>query len=371
MRGERQCRCGILPRCARTVLLLCILLLGGMAQANPAKLFREGNKAYAAGEFDAAINAYLEATAETTGSAEIYYNLGNAQYRTELFEEAQASFEFAASLAETDALRSQCWYNMANCLVKTAETFRENEPQAAVQYCRQAAWLYRTALSYNSSFSDAAYNLEISQRIAASIVEEIREQEEKEQQENELIKYIREKLEEFIERQSNLIEAKDTGPAQKVLEKETRELAKVMEESGLHTDIEFPDGSLVPGPLKETYEHTLKAAKAMEVPDQHTALVELMEALGAAPDDPDQQDGESDEDSEDYEDYDMDYEESDEDADMYEEADPFGDFSEYEEIRGVPPPNQTEMDILAEELLNQERRKEKKAGEYKSVEKDW
>jgi hypothetical protein len=29
------------------------------------------------------------------------------------------------------------------------------------------------------------------------------------------------------------------------------------------------------------------------------------------------------------------------------------------------------MDILAEEIRNQERRKEKKAGEYKKVEKDW
>ena len=39
--------------------------------------------------------------------------------------------------------------------------------------------------------------------------------------------------------------------------------------------------------------------------------------------------------------------------------------------RRCPPPNQTEMDILAEELLNQERRKEKKAGEYRAAEKDW
>ena len=156
-----------------------------------------------------------------------------------------------------------------------------------------------------------------------------------------------------------------------ILEQDTRDLAKVMEDSGLHADIDLPDGTKMPGPLKETFDHTLKAADAMHVPDQQTALVELMAALGAAPEDPDKQDGESDEDSEDYDDSDMDYEESDEDADMYEEADPFGDFSEYEEIRGVPPPNQTEMDILAEELLNQERRKEKKAGEYKSVEKDW
>ena len=109
----------------------------------------------------------------------------------------------------------------------------------------------------------------------------------------------------------------------------------------------------------------------MAIPDPVVALNELMAALGAAPEDPDQQEGESDEDSESEDDSDMDYEESDEDSEMYEEADPFGDFSEYEEIRGVPPPNKTETDILAEELRNQERRKKKKAGKYKPVEKDW
>ena len=371
LRWVEQCASCFLNAAGRALLLSCVLLVAGSVHANPTKLFQKGNKALAEGHYDEAANAYQEAAADAPESAEIHYNLGNTLYRAESFEEAQASFEYAASLAGTDALRSQCWYNMANCLIKTAEAFRENEPQAAVQYCRQAAWLYRTALEYDAGFFDAAYNLEMTQRIAASIVEEIRKQEEKEQQENELIKYIREKLEEFIERQSSLIEAKNTGNPQHVLEMDTRALAKVMEDSGLHTEIDLPDGTKIPGLLKETFDHTVNAADAMAVPDQHAALVELMAALGAAPEDPDQQNGESDEDSEDYDDSDMEYEESDEDADMYEEADPFGDFSEYEEIRGVPPPNQTEMDILAEELLNQQHRKEKKAGEYRSVEKDW
>jgi len=353
------------------MVLLGLLLFAWTVNANPAKLFSEGNRAYAEGRFDDAINAYLEATAESPESAEILYNLGNAQYRAEAFEEAAGSYEQAASLAETGALRSRCWYNMANCMVKTAEALRESEPQAAVQRCRQAAWLYRTALEYDTGFGDAAYNLEVSQRIAASIAEEIREQEEKQQQENDLVKYIRKKLEELIERQTRLIETQDTGEPQKTLEQETRALAKVMEDSGLHEDIEMPDGTRLPGPLKETFGHTGQAAEAMAVPDQPTALAELVAALGTAPEDPDKQNGEADEDSEEYDDSDMNYEESDQDAEMYEEADPFGDFSEYEEIRGVPPPNQTETDILSEEIRNQERRKQKKAGEYKKVEKDW
>ena len=352
-----------------------ILLLVSVAAlssfGNPAKRFKAGNQALAEQRYEEAIDAYHEAVADAPEEAGIYYNLATAQYRLGVFEEAVASYEYAASMAETDSMRSRSWYNIGNCMVKTSEGLREADPQAAASYCMQAAWFYRMALDYDAGFSDAAYNLEITQMMAASIEEDIRKKEEEEQQQNDLITYIREKLQELIERQTKLQELNDTGAPQKQLEKETRELATVMEQSGLHTDIPLPDDTVVPGPLKETWEHTAKAADAMAIPDQPTALAELIAALGSAPEDPNQQEGESDEESEDYEDYDMEYEESDEDADMYEEADPFGDFSEYEEIRGVPPPNQTEMDILAEEVRNQERRKEKKAGEYKAVDKDW
>lgn len=376
MRIEWQCRRvhpAMLRRAQRSwkLRLLSSVLLAGTVHANPAKLFQAGNKAYAAERFEEAINSYREAAAEAPESAEIYYNLGNAQYRAGGFEEALETYEYAAAMAETDGMRSRCWYNLGNCMVKAGEGLREVDPHAAVSYCQQATWFYRMALDYDSNFKNAAYNLEMTQLIASGIEEEIRKKEEEEQKQNELITYIREKLAEFIERQGRLIEANDTGAPQKGLETETRELAKVMEASGLHTDMQLPDGIAMPGPLKETFEHTTAAADAMAVPDQQTALAELVAALGAAPEDPNQQDEDSDEDSDDYEDSDMEYEESDEDADMYEEADPFGDFSEYEEIRGVPPPNQSEMDILAEEVRNQERRKEKKAGQYKAVEKDW
>lgn len=362
------------PRRARTArtlpLQLGVFLFATISFAAP-RTFKVGNKALAEGRFDDAINLYHEAIAEAPESGEIYYNLGNAQYKAGIFEEAMASYEFAASMTESDFTRGRSWYNIGNCMVKAGEAMRETDAHAAASYCQQAAWFYRMALDYDHTFEDAAYNLEMSQRIFASIEEEIRKKEEEEQQQNELITYIREKLNEFIERQTKLIENRQTGDAQKQLEQETRELTEVMETSGLHADIPMPDGTSTHGPLKETWKHTLNAADAMAKPDQPTALQELIAALGAAPEDPNQQEGESDEESEDYEDYDMDYEESDMDADMYEEADPFGDFSEYEEIRGVPPPNQTEMDILAEEVRNQERRKEKKAGEYKAVEKDW
>ena len=352
-------------------LLSFSVLPAGPACGNPAASFKAGNRAYADGRYEEAVSAFLEAAAAAPESAEIQYNLGNAQYRAGSFEEALDSFEYAASMAESDALRSRCLYNLGNCVVRIGEGLRETDPQAAMYYCRQAAWFYRMALHSDSSSVNAAYNLEITQRIAAGIEEEIRKQAEEEQRQNELIAYLRQKLQEFIERQAPLIKTGDVGEEQRRLEKETRALVKVMEESGLTADLPLPDGSTAAGPLKKSHMHTRRAADAMEESDQQKALAELKAALDALPEDPDSQQDGSDEDSDEDGEYDMEYEETDEEADMYEAVDPFGDFSEYEEIRGVPPPDRTETEILAEEIRNQERRREKKAGEYKPVEKDW
>ncbi|MCF7847827.1 MAG: tetratricopeptide repeat protein, partial [Kiritimatiellales bacterium] len=377
-------------RAAKTAALVLLLLssLSVRAKESAAGLFRQGNKAYAAEKFDVAAEKFQAAGELDPESAEIYFNLGSALYRNGAFEEARGSFEYAASVSDSEQMKSQCWYNLANSMVKTAETLRLQDPHSALEFYQQAAYIYRTALDYNMEFADAAYNMEVTRMLTAQLTEEIRQEEEKEQQENEMFKYIREKLEEFILRQTalNTATTADTLSAaaqqQQTLEKETRELTEVMKETGLHEAIPFPDGTAEPGPLQKTFEHTLKAAAAMERAQQYPALdpvqmeqkialEELIAALGSAPADPNQQEGESDEDSSESDDSDMDYDESDEDSDMYEEADPFGDFSEYEEIRGVPPPNQTEMDILAEEARNQERRKQKKGGQYKGVDKDW
>lgn len=342
-----------------------------LALADPGKGFRAGTKAYAAGRFSEAVEAFERGVTKTPESAVLQYNLGNAYYRAGSFGEAQAVFEQAALQAETALLRSRCRYNQGNCMVKMAEGLREADPYAAEAYFRQATWLYRAVLEEDSNFSDAAYNLEITQRLVFEIGEQIRTQQEEQQQENELIQYIREKLAELIERQGTLLNRKIPNAPQQLLEEETRALAKRIAASGLHMDLDFPDGTTMPGPLKESYGHTVAAAEAMVAPDPFVALNELIAALDAAPEDPESQEGESDEDSENEDDSDMDGEESNEESEMYEGADPFGDFSEYEEIRGVPPPNKTESDILAEEIRNQQRRKKKSAGEYKPVEKDW
>ena len=54
-----------------------------------------------------------------------------AQYRLGAFDEAAASYEAAASLAQTASMRSRSWYNLGNCMVKTGDALRQTDPQAA------------------------------------------------------------------------------------------------------------------------------------------------------------------------------------------------------------------------------------------------
>ncbi|HEY5654075.1 MAG TPA: tetratricopeptide repeat protein [Pontiella sp.] len=354
---------------ARKILLPVAMLVTSLA-ASPKELLKTGERVLKKNRFNDAIQGYEEAIQTDPSASEPYVNLGQKHYRKGDFEVAAKAYKAAALLSHSDYLRSRCWYNMANCMVKSGQKLQQENPDAAHAYCQQAISLYRMALRLDIHFSDAAYNLEVSHKIALRITEEIRKQEELQKQKNALMQYLHEKLTEYIARQTQLIKTGEVGHLQQVLKQETYELAETMRGSGLHEDVKLPDETQIPSPLKATYKHTLMAVEAMVIPDQQSALRELISALEAMPASPSQSDDDS-EDSEDYESYDRNYKRSDQSSDSLEEGEPFGNFSEYEELRGVPPPNQTEMDILAEEIRNQERRKQNKAGKYQSAEKDW
>lgn len=347
--------------------LLFLLFTAPDASGKASDLFKEGNREYAKERFVAAAKAYQSAL-EEADDPEIHYNLGNALYRNGDYLSAAEAYETALLGMPPESLRAHCWYNMGNCMVKLADTLRSDDPAAAQAPCRQALAYYEAVLTEQPDYADAAHNLDVAQQLLARLEVEQQQAEEQKQQQDQLLQYLRQKLMEFIERQQNLIAANETGAPQKALELDTRKLAGQIAETGLHTAKMLPDGTSMPGPLEATHRHTQKAAEAMQRPDQTRALNELQAALAALPQDPDAAEGDQEEWSDD-EDYDMEYDES--ESDQYDQSDPFGDFSEYEEIRGVPPPNQTEMEILAEEMQNQQRRQQKKAGEYKTVEKDW
>ena len=374
---------GLRPRRAKPAAwatLAILTLLPGLARAESAgTLFRLGNRALDAGDFAVAEATFSRAEEAAHDAPQISYNLGIAHYRAGNHAAAAESFARAASMADGDAaLRAHACHNLGNALMKQAEDMRKEDAAAAVECCRQAALSYRAALSDRPDFADAAYNLELAQRLAAAIDRQTKREAEKRLKKENFLAYLRQKLGEFVDRQRILAESRTTGEPQRRLEKETRDLLRDLD--GVMTAGESPPpkspanptgshpGSAPPHPLRPCRTHLSEAVDSMARPAPSQALEALRAALLALPEPPPPSgDSSSDQNFEETE-----YDRADDaDAAQFEDANPFGDFSGYEEVHGLPPPNRSEADVLEEELRNLQKRKKARKGGYKPVEKDW
>lgn len=348
----------------KTILFFSISFwLALTATASPKRLFLKGNKALAAGQYKEAISAYQAASEEDPTSAEIQYNLANALYRTGNFSDSINTYEQAAALTQNTKLQSTAWYNMGNCLIKLSEQIPPENPEISSRFVQQAQQLYKQALLSQPDFSDAKYNLNITGLLLDRLKKEIQKKNKNKQKQNRLIQEIREILKKLIKKQTHLIQTNQHDSEQQTLLNETRDLTKKIKDSGLATLPQL-NTHLIP-PLQPCLLHTQNAAKAMEGKNFGVALGELQAALQSLPDDPqseNQDDGEEPSDEND---------ETESNKKTYKDGKRTDDFSMYDELRGLPPPNRSEKDILNEEVRNNQRRKSKRAGHYKPVDKDW
>lgn len=88
----------------RLLILILGLAAGLMGKTDPEldRLFQEGNAAYQAENYPEAIRLYEEVTARGYDSGLLYFNLGNAYYRTSQIGPAILNYERAARRMPTD-----------------------------------------------------------------------------------------------------------------------------------------------------------------------------------------------------------------------------------------------------------------------------
>ncbi len=93
---------------SRIHILFIAMIAAATLFAEPTERYIAGNKAYRAGDFAAAIEAYNSAIAEGAADARVYYNLGNAYYRTDSIGKAVLAYERARFLSprNEDVLRN-------------------------------------------------------------------------------------------------------------------------------------------------------------------------------------------------------------------------------------------------------------------------
>ena len=111
----------------------------------------EGNRAYAEEKFDEANDKYRDAQVDNPESPIIHFNIGDALYQKNNYEEALKSYQSAVQKTNDPKLQAQGYYNLGNTL------FRMDKWQESIA-------AYQQALKLNPNDEDAKFNLEYVRR---------------------------------------------------------------------------------------------------------------------------------------------------------------------------------------------------------------
>lgn len=107
------------------------------------------------------------------------FNLGNAVYKQERYQEAIDHFTAATQLAPDNTKRSDAYFNLGNAL------FKSSEEQQSVDVIKESIDAYKEAVQLNPSNQEAKYNLLVAKRVLRSAQEQEQQNQNQEQQDQE------------------------------------------------------------------------------------------------------------------------------------------------------------------------------------------
>lgn len=130
----------------RVVLFLLAACCTGVYAQTERTHTRDGNKQYEAGKFSDAEADYKKALEQKNNFPEAVFNLGDAVYRQQRFDEAARQFQLSAQTHADSLTRAQAWHNLGNSAL-SQEKFED------------AVKAYKNALKLNPRDADTRYNL--------------------------------------------------------------------------------------------------------------------------------------------------------------------------------------------------------------------
>jgi len=133
--------------------MLCLLILAGSMNSysqSEKKHIREGNKHFEKSEFDNSEISYRKALDEEAGSFKALFNLGDALYKQEKFEDAAGEFNTTSQTGNDRIGRASSFHNLGNSYLKA------NKLEESIQ-------AYKNALRNNPADLETKYNLAYAQ----------------------------------------------------------------------------------------------------------------------------------------------------------------------------------------------------------------
>ncbi len=136
-------------RLSSFLVIICLVTLFSGLQINAQStrsLVNDGVKLYNDQKFaDAEVN-FKKGTEITPNSFEAKFNLGDAYYKQQRYDEAMQSYQSAMTDAKNDLDKSKIYYNVGNSLLKS-------------QKIKESIGAYKEALKLNPEDQQAKYNL--------------------------------------------------------------------------------------------------------------------------------------------------------------------------------------------------------------------
>ncbi|MDR3326835.1 MAG: tetratricopeptide repeat protein [Prevotellaceae bacterium] len=131
--------------------MVCCLSASLFAQKEISNI-KKGNEHYTQKEYDKAQTEYQSGVEHNDKSFEAHFNMGNALYRQQKFEEALQQYVKSAELTKDTARLASAFHNAGNALLE--EKKYENSIQA-----------YKRSLKMNPADDETRYNLAVAQHL--------------------------------------------------------------------------------------------------------------------------------------------------------------------------------------------------------------
>ena len=140
-----------------------------------------GNRAFHAGEFADAIEAYGQGLVDHPDSPVLNFNMGTANYKAGKYTQAIASFSRVQPQAADLKRAAKTAYNAGNAQYKLGAHSEEQNPQAALTAYTNALASYRRALGADPTDQDSKFNYEFVTKKLEELKERLQNQKQQQQ----------------------------------------------------------------------------------------------------------------------------------------------------------------------------------------------
>jgi len=160
------------------VIVLVAASAGAVWAAGAKSLVKQGNQAYADGEYLKAVEHYDLALADAPKAVVPLFNKANSYYHMDDLDQALSLFRDVDLQAKDMSLVEKARYNLGNCVYQQALKQRDSDLQKTVDLMKDGISHWQRTLEVNPDNAKAGRNIEVARLTIKDIMDQIKQQQE-------------------------------------------------------------------------------------------------------------------------------------------------------------------------------------------------